>query len=193
MANKRNLLTALAAGILLCGNLSAQESVFDLSSQRSESQDVLKVPGRILDHKGIIINPTPHSLIPGDGRLDFSGGIRLTDKQGKFSNDLGFITAGKKGVKLTIDFGPEAAAKVGVKDISGAYALTIGPKGITITGYDERGAFYGIQTLRQIAESPIAENLTLPYLEINDYPDLPLRGWSRGSTARRGRTRCGSP
>lgn len=181
MANKRNLLTALAAGILLCGNLSAQENEFDLSAQRSESQDVLKVPGQKLDHKGLIINPTPHHLqLDQSGKLDFSGGIRLTDKQGKFSNDLGFITAGKKGAKLTIDFGPEAAAKAGVKDISGAYALTISPKGIAITGYDERGAFYGIQTLWQIAESPIAENLSLPYLEINDYPDLPLRGVVEG-------------
>lgn len=182
MTKKRNLLTALAAGVFLCGNLAAQENGFDLSSQRSESQDVLKVPGNKLDHEGLIINPMPHNLnIHDDGRLDYSQGIRLIDKQGKFSNDLGFIIAEKKGAaRLTIDFGPEAAAKAGVKEISGAYALSIGKKGITITGYDARGAFYGIQTLRQIAESPIAENLTFPYLEINDYPDLPLRGVVEG-------------
>lgn len=181
MAKKKNLLTALAASLFICGSLSAQESDFDLGSQRSESQDVPMVPGKILDHKGLIINPTPHNLnIHDDGRLDFSEGIRLTDKQGKFTNDLGFITTGKKGARLTIDFGPEAAAKVGVKEVSGAYALNISKKGITITGYDERGAFYGIQTLRQIAESPIAENNMLPYLEINDYPDLPLRGVVEG-------------
>lgn len=181
MAKKKNLLTALAAGILICGTLSAQESNFDLSSQRSEAQDVLKVPGKKLDHEGLIINPTPHRLnIYDDGRLDYSQGIRLIDKQGKFSNDLGFIIAGKKGVRLTIDFGPEAAAKAGVKEVSGAYALSIDKKGIAITGYDERGAFYGIKTLWQIAESPVAENLTLPYLEINDYPDLPLRGVVEG-------------
>lgn len=185
MANKRNLLTALAAGILLYGNLSAQESEFDLSSQRSESQDVLKVPGRILDHKGLIINPTPHHLkLDQSGKLDFSGGIRLTNKQGKFAEDIfRILPTGKRGAKLVIDFGPEAAAKAGVKDISGAYALSIGPKGITITGYDERGAFYGIQTLRQITESPIVRTVTgrrLPYMEINDYPDLPLRGVVEG-------------
>lgn len=182
MAKSKNLLTALAAGVFLCGNLAAQENGFDLGSQRSESQHVQMVPGQKLDHKGLIINPTPHNLnIYDDGSLDYSGGIRLIDKQGKFSNDLGFIIAEKKGaVRLTIDFGPEAAAKAGVKDVSGAYALSIGKKGITITGYDARGAFYGIQTLWQIAESPIAENLTLPYLEINDYPDLPLRGVVEG-------------
>lgn len=180
MAKSKNLLTALAAGVFLCGNLTAQENGFDLGSQRSESQHVQMVPGQKLDHKGLIINPTPHSLTLGSGKLDISNGVSLTDKQGKFGSDLGFITAGKKGAKLTIDFGPKAAAAAGVKDISGAYALNIGKKGITITGYDARGAFYGIQTLRQIAESPVAENLTLPYLEINDYPDLPLRGVVEG-------------
>lgn len=47
-------------------------------------------------------------------------------------------------------------------------------------GYDERGAFYGIQTLRQLMESPIAQNKQLPYLDINDYPDLPNRGVVEG-------------
>ena len=43
-----------------------------------------------------------------------------------------------------------------LKKFPEAYALQITSKGITITGYDERGAFYGIQTLRQIMESPVA-------------------------------------
>lgn len=181
MAKSKKLLTALAAGVFLCGNLAAQENGFDLGSQRSESQHVMMVPGQKLDHKGLIINPTPHHMTLGNGgKLDLSKGVSLTDKQGKFAGDLGFVTAGKKGAKLTIDFGPEIAAKAGVKDISGAYALSIGKKGITITGYDARGAFYGIQTLKQIAESPVAAGGQLPYLEINDYPDLPLRGVVEG-------------
>lgn len=186
MAQKSILLTALASCLLVCGPLSAQENDgFDLSSQRSESQHVLMVPGQKLDHKGLIINPTPHSLtLDPDGTLDFSGGIRLTEKQGKFAEEIGrILPTGQKGVKLTTDFGPEAAAEAGVKAVSGAYALNIGKKGIAITGYDERGVFYGIQTLRQIAESPIVRTdrgRRLPYLEINDYPDLPLRGVVEG-------------
>ena len=42
-------------GLLMCGTFSAQESEFDLASQRSEAQDVFAVPGKKLDHKGIII------------------------------------------------------------------------------------------------------------------------------------------
>ena len=45
MVNHKNTLYAGIACILMCGNLSAQETNFDLSSQRSEKQDVLAVPG----------------------------------------------------------------------------------------------------------------------------------------------------
>lgn len=34
--------------------------------------------------------------------------------------------------------------------------------------------------LRQLMESPIAQNKQLPYLDINDYPDLPNRGVVEG-------------
>lgn len=181
MARTRTLLTALAAGVFGIGTLSAQETEFDLSSQRSESQDVLMVPGQKLDHHGIIINPTPHTLtVDTSGWLNLGAGVRITDKQGTFADDLSFLTAAKKGARLTLDFGPKVAEKAGVKALSGAYVLTIGEKGITITGYDERGAFYGIQTLRQLTESPIADSSRLPYLTINDYPDLPLRGVVEG-------------
>lgn len=166
---------------LACSNLLAQEAEFDLSSQRLEIQQVLPVPGKKIDHQGIIINPTPHKLtVDRNNMLDMTSGLVLKDKQDKFSQDLGFLTLTKKGVKLTIDFGKKAALKQGVKEVSGAYAMHIDKKGISIVGYDERGAFYGIQTLRQLMESPIAQNKQLPYLDINDYPDLPNRGVVEG-------------
>lgn len=181
MTNNKQLLTALAAAILTCGNLSAQDTGFDLNSQRSESQDVLMIPGKAVDHKGIIINPTPHSIhIAETGKLDITQGVSLKDAKKKFSNDLKFVTLAKKGAKLTIDFGAKAAAKHGVKNVSGAYAMHINEKGISIVGYDEKGAFYGIQTLRQLVGSPVAKEGNLPYMQINDYPDLPYRGVVEG-------------
>lgn len=51
MVNHKNTLYAGIACILMCGNLSAQETNFDLSSQRSEKQDVLAVPGEKVDHR----------------------------------------------------------------------------------------------------------------------------------------------
>ncbi|MBS6410951.1 MAG: beta-N-acetylglucosaminidase domain-containing protein [Tannerella sp.] len=181
MTNYKKTLFAGIAGVLMCSNLYAQETNFDLSSQRSEKQDVLPVPGRKIDHQGLVINPTPQKLsFIGNEKLDISQGFILKDKQKKFTSDLNFVTFNKNGAKLIVDFGKKAAEKQKVKNVSGAYALNIHKNGISITGYDERGAFYGIQTLRQLLESPIAANKQLPYLEINDYPNLPNRGVVEG-------------
>lgn len=174
----------VTAGLLctfMYGNLSAQETDFDLSSQRAERQDVRAVPGKKIDHQGILINPTPHLLKVNKPTIcPISQGIHLKDKQHKFSAYLDFLPLNKKGIKFTIDFGPKAARKAQVKELSGAYSLTVGPKEITLIGYDERGVFYGIQTLKQLAESPISAQGTLPCVEINDYPDLPNRGVVEG-------------
>lgn len=176
--NKR--LTVFAAALLLCGAVSAQEAEFDLSAQRSESQSVLKVPGERIDHRGLAINPTPHAIaVDPAGRLDLSAGVVLKDPKHKFASDVDFLRLAPKGVSLTVDFGAKQAARAGVKALSGAYKLSIGKQGIAITGYDERGAFYGLQTLRQIVASPAARE-GLPYVEVNDYPDLRYRGVVEG-------------
>lgn len=181
MINYKKTLTLLAVTLFTCGNLTAQEQDFDLNTQRSESQDILRVPGKVIDHKGLIINPTPHNIKITEGsKLDISQGINLKDIQGKFSNDLEFVNVNKRGTKLTIDFGKKVSLKYGVKGISGAYSINIDGKGISIIGYDEKGAFYGIRTLRQIMKSPVSANNKLPYLTINDYPDLPYRGVVEG-------------
>ena len=62
MRNNKKWLAAWVAGALICGNLSAQETDFDLSSQRSEAQNILPVPGKKTDHQGIVISPTPHQI-----------------------------------------------------------------------------------------------------------------------------------
>ncbi|MGL4518881.1 MAG: beta-N-acetylglucosaminidase domain-containing protein [Phocaeicola sp.] len=182
MKRINKMMLAVTALALTCTTLHAQEEAFDLSSQRSESQDVLRVPGKKLDHQGLIINPTPQSLIVNRSQaLYLPDGIALIDKKQAFTNDFGFIAKNKKAPKLTIDFGSKLAEKSGVKAVSGAYALRVTTKGISIIGYDEIGAFYGIQTLRQIIANPeIAGNLSIPTLEIIDHPDMKYRGIVEG-------------
>ncbi|WP_302151640.1 beta-N-acetylglucosaminidase domain-containing protein [uncultured Alistipes sp.] len=181
MTNFRKLLSLLAVGLLGWSPLQAQDEGFDLASQRSESQDVRKVPGHVVDHGGIVINPTPHSLeVDAAQRLDISGGVVVKDRRRAFGDELDFLAVGAKGPVVDIDFGAKRAVKAGVKPLSGAYELRVGPKGVSIVGYDERGAFYGIQTLRQLAASPAAAGGKLPAVVVNDYPDLPLRGVVEG-------------
>lgn len=179
MHNYRNklvaLLTLLTAGSTL---LYAQNDGFDLNAQRRESQRIYGVDGEAVDHKGLIVNPTPHSIdIVEGGQVDITTGIRI--KKG-YASELSFLPTAAKGLPVSVEAGAKIAAKKGVKSLSGAYRLTIGKKGIEITGYDDRGAFYGIQTLRQIAESPAAEGGKLPCLQIDDYPDIKHRGTVEG-------------
>lgn len=166
----------------LCGTMTISADDFDLTSQRGEVQEFNAVPGHKVDHQGLIINPTPQSIQrPNNGILNATGGFALNDRQQKFGRDLDFINHNAKGLPLNIDFGEKQAAKAGVKPVSGAYLLNIGPKGIDITGYDERGAFYALQTLRQILDSPVSEGGTrLPMMVINDYPEMKYRGVVEG-------------
>ena len=126
-----------------------------------------------------VINPTPHSLTLQEGTVDVSGGVRIMDRQEAFVHDVDFLVRGdKKALRLELDFHPRKAVKAGAKPVSGAYLLNIEEDGISIMAYDERGAYYGLQTLRQIVEQhPDGQ---LPCLSINDWPDLPARGVVEG-------------
>lgn len=75
---------------------------------------------------------------------------------------LGFFEADSDGVLLTIS---------GAGDGEG-YTLTISPDEIKIEGNGVAGAFYGIQTLKQIFENEV-----VPCLEIVDAPDMKHRGF----------------
>lgn len=172
-----------AALLSLCAlPAMAQDDGFDLSSQRGEVQEFKAVPGHKIDHHGLVINPTPQSIErPNTGVLNISGGFAVKDKQKKFANDLGFLKQDRKGLPLTIDFGEKVARKAGVKPVDGAYLLEIGKKDVRIIGYNERGAFYGLQTLRQILESDMARSEHgLPMLVINDFPSMKYRGVVEG-------------
>ena len=67
------------------------------------------------------------------------------------------------------------------RPIAGAYQLVINNKGVTISGDNARGVFYGVQTLLQLlpvpdAKSKLALKPTLPYVSIDDAPQFAYRG-----------------
>ncbi len=154
---------------------------FDFDSRRGEVQTVNPVPGAKLDHHGLVINPVPQSIErPYTGELNISGGFRIKDKKKAFANDVDFLRQEPKGLDVEIDFGKKVADKAGVKPVDGAYVLNIGPKKITITGFNERGVYYGLQTLRQILESVEDADGDLPMMVVNDYPSMKYRGVVEG-------------
>ena len=152
----------------------------DLSHQRGERQELNPVPGFKIDHKGIIINPTPHQLtLTGNGSLDISKGFNL-----KTSKDLSAgiksemkmmgLNASTKGVPLTITMAQGSDLK------PGEYSLMVSKSGVDVIANDADAVFYALQTLRQLVASPVAASGSLPYLSIEDYPVLKYRGTVEG-------------
>lgn len=170
------LILTFAAGICVI-EADAQDL---LSSQRKEVSEVLPVPGHRVDHGGLVLNPLPHSVVRNEGSIDISSGVRLSGRAEEYVEELSYFKiTEKKGVKLSVLYGTQVVRKYGVQPVSGAYFLEIGKKGIVVAGFDDAGVFYALQTLRQIAESPAAAD-GMPFVQINDYPDLPARGVVEG-------------
>ena len=160
---------------LMAGMATAQ--TFDLSSQRGEVQTYEKMAKESVERL-VNVNPTPRQVVAAsEAPLKLTGQFRINDRKRAFSSDMDFLSVSPAGIPLTVDFGAKQARKRGVTPKSGAYSLKIGKKGIDIMGYDEAGAFYGLQTLRQLlADSPEM----LPAIEIQDWPELPSRGVVEG-------------
>ena len=180
MINKLRFLFAVAVMALFSLGTSMAQ---DLSSQRGERQDVGEMLGHKVDHGGLVINPTPQHLytlrsLP----LDITNGVVLKGEAKNFATEIDFIKQSRKGVKLIIEYlkgGWSAEDEMPQK--SGSYTLTVHHReGITIKAYDELGAFYALQTLRQIVESPRAKEGTIPAMVIRDWADLKYRGVVEG-------------
>lgn len=116
--------------------------------------------------------PVPHEVSADVKKtVNLSKGVLLIDPKNCFSEELSFLNLKSKGVALTVDFGADAALQAGVKACPGAYSLVAGLKGITIIGYDEKGAYNGILMLKKLVMD--SQNMRMPVMSINDYPDSP--------------------
>lgn len=154
----------------------------DLQSQRGESQDLGQILGSKVDRGGLVINPFPQFYSPMlcDG-VDITAGVKLVGEAKNYAEELSFLTENKRGAKLELSFYTEESDEDDIyAHVPGAYALEISEGVIDIDAYDDAGAFYAIQTLRQIVESPISAEGKLPAMYINDYPDLKYRGVVEG-------------
>lgn len=173
----------IAAGLLLSSFSMIMPSAMaqdDLAAHNRLAMEA-KVDGMRLDHKGLPLNPVPQNLIRKDGNVSVVNGFNVVCKNKALNNAMTFVTKNKKGLKLNVSYGEKAAATAGVPAKDEAYVLKITPTAVDIIGYDEAGAFYGLQTLRQILESGASNGgQQLPLLEITDYPELKNRGTVEG-------------
>ncbi len=121
------------------------------------------------------------SLIPAVKRIDIKEG-QLVKKAVSFDENKYSARLTKALAKLpTAPDGAELSVTYGIGNGEG-YCLKIAEDSVTINAGTERGAFYAIQTLRQIFE-----NEEIPCLEIHDKPDFKYRGFyhdvTRGKVA----------
>lgn len=89
------------------------------------------------------------------------------------------------GITLSIVRGTSKNAGITLSIVPGepeSYTLSIGDNGVIITGADRRGLIYGVQTLRQIIRQ---EGALLPYIEIEDAPQMANRGFYHDATRSR--------
>lgn len=133
--------------------------------------------------------PQPHHMEFQDGkyRLTYQSRITIDSACGDQAYETARILAGElerqTGLSPVIDrrmtgFHPgiylyekeELKSRLGAE----SYELTVSEEGVTVAGGDAAGLLYGVQTLRQVIRQ---EGSLLPYLHIEDYPELPVRGW----------------
>ena len=79
--------------------------------------------------------------------------------------------AGGKGLSFAVAIGPVAGEMS-----AEAYHLSIGTKGVALTGVSAAGVAYGLGALEQILRAARAHGGRLQALEINDAPRFPHRG-----------------
>lgn len=127
--------------------------------------------------------PVPHEVRYFEGKgLNVSRGVVLLDVMGDFRENVDFLPVKRKGVTMTVDYGEKVSIRHGVRQVSGAYVLQVDAEGITVTGYDERGAFYGLKTLRQLVA--MNGDMILPFCKVDDWPEKESRGFTDGMSMR---------
>lgn len=154
---RKNILLSGFLGLLTMGTLQAQD--FRLSPVPQEyvaQEDSIAIPA----HYAL-----QTSLAPSSPTLQLLQKL-LPARNQEAGFDIRIGVKGDKSIRKYNKFIPQEAE---------GYYLKIDKKGITIAGADERGTYYGIQTLAQL----LTLN-KLPLVEITDYPDIPYRGVVEG-------------
>ncbi|MDE6460892.1 MAG: beta-N-acetylhexosaminidase, partial [Paramuribaculum sp.] len=137
----------------------------------------------------ISVIPAPESVVenPGSFRLSKTTSIGYLDEASKeYAEYLQGVLEASTGMTIPVKNG-KATITLGinpdkVKDAEG-YTLDVTQKGVTVTGADAAGVFYGIQSFLQLLPSEVYSahpvkgvEWTAPCVSITDAPERPWRG-----------------
>ena len=122
------------------------------------------------------INPTPQKIeMQKKGALNIEKGFIVEGESEAVAQSLMHLNVTQNGVPVSIMIDKAIAETDSALNMSGSYIFDVNKEGIFISAYDMRGAFYAIQTLKQLAEES-----EIPFMTITDYPDMPYRGVVEG-------------
>ncbi len=139
------------------------------------------------ENKSIVLIPKPQELAVHDGTFLLSNEATLFATP-EFNTASGFLRKYfQQGVNITLENNTRNAATIVLQKSDSLaeeeYELQIDGKQIVITAATNAGAFYGLQTLRQLLpanweqpNSSTASAIRLPQLHIKDSPTFPYRG-----------------
>lgn len=137
-----------------------------------------------MSQQEVAIIPQPQSVVVKAGSFVLAKNTKLAfdkssgAKSATFLNDylqkfykFHLATASSKNAALVLSVIPSADAA------KGSYSLTVTGQKITVTGVDEQGLFYGVQSLIQLL--PVAASgtsLHIPQVAVTDAPRFGYRG-----------------
>lgn len=155
----------------------ADNNILMTTSNRFEkNQDVSLLNPEEL--RGQIV-PTPMTVTLHDKNVNLSEGVALsfTGVDEDATNVLADhfkrldVKTSQSGYPVKISINPAE-----FKDqmaVSGAYKLVVGEKEATIVGYDQAGAFYGVQSILSMV--PVQGDKMIPEMEVTDAPRFEYR------------------
>ena len=139
--------------------------------------------------KFALLAPRPQRILESEGHvsLSFDSGIIIQDGGSHllFAGQRLQSALSRHGIDVEISALPSSAQGDIVITLNGAlcprpqgYRLLVEPSGVFLAGADAAGVFYGVCTLCQLLDlyADETDNITLPSLHIEDWPDLPSRG-----------------
>jgi hexosaminidase len=116
--------------------------------------------------------PVPATIEKGDGQFAIADGSRVFAEDARFA---GVAMQTANALRLTVATSPDGITLAADDQLAdGAYRLSAGAGGVRIEAHDPAGAFWGVQTLRQLL--PESGRGLCAEVKISDAPRYPWRG-----------------
>ncbi len=151
---------------------------------------LLPVVNSFAQSDNFTIIPVPKSIEKFNGSFSFQNNITISIKNNFDENLFAAELIGKTlkeflGVRSTIDRQSKGVITLSINDklafeynrlTDEGYTLRIDENGISLEALTSKGLFYGAMSLIQLLEK--ADDNTLPYFKVLDYPDMKVRAVS---------------